>query len=84
MFFQIKRGYRDRGLIHGDVEPELGIDGYTWRLSETIEMIIRTKGEGMGYSQLKKYMTEFHLGIITKTEMALAIHLWQRGGACST
>ena len=32
----------------------------------------------MSYEELKGYMTEFRLGHITKTEMGMAIHMWQR------
>jgi len=33
----------------------------------------------MSYTELKEYMTDFHLGKITKLEMAFAIGLWQIG-----
>lgn len=32
----------------------------------------------MTYSELKDYMTQFHLGQIDKTEMAVCFWLWQR------
>jgi hypothetical protein len=35
----------------------------------------------MTYAELKGYMRDFHLGEISKTEMAFAIGIWQRGGA---
>lgn len=31
----------------------------------------------MNYSELKTYMTQFHLGEINKNEMAVCIYLWQ-------
>ena len=31
----------------------------------------------MTYNRLKRMMEAFHLGLINKTEMALAISLWQ-------
>ena len=31
----------------------------------------------MTYTRLKRMMEAFHLGLINKTEMALAIGLWQ-------
>ena len=35
----------------------------------------------MTYPELKTYMTQFHLGQISKNEMAVCIYLWQR--ACA-
>ena len=33
----------------------------------------------MTYNELKEYFEKYHLGEMTKTELACAIHLWQRG-----
>jgi hypothetical protein len=32
----------------------------------------------MTYTELKEKMKEFHLGNISKMELACAVHLWQR------
>ena len=38
----------------------------------------------MNYSELKGYMTQFHLGEISKNEMAVCIYLWQRARELQT
>ena len=35
----------------------------------------------MKYAELLPYIRRFHLGEISKVEMALAIGMWQRAGA---
>ncbi len=35
----------------------------------------------MKYNELKDYFLSFHLGEITKKELAAAICMWQRAGA---
>jgi hypothetical protein len=35
----------------------------------------------MKYNELRIYFEYFHLGQISKIELAMAIGLWQRGGA---
>lgn len=41
---------------------------------------IRGKEMQFTYNALKQYFMKFHLGEVTKIELACAIHMWQRGG----
>ncbi len=39
---------------------------------------IKQKGYDMEYSLLKMFFKDFHIGLLTKTELICAIGLWQQ------